>query len=147
MSVLHRQSSGSQIPATFDALEEECFRQLDSRYTTDIYPAMLQLLSSSLYLLLVLCILCFWHSCHQFHHPPSHTSLPPCEGLVGKLLLTTHLSQIRCRLAVLLQGLAISPKPPPSFISFLKEVPKANEIACFEELTQHNKTCPQPENT
>lgn len=60
MSVLHRQSSGSQIPATFAALEEECFRQLDSRYTTDIYPAMLQLLSC----MSSHCIFCwFYASC------------------------------------------------------------------------------------
>lgn len=63
--------------------------------------AAIELHELSLYLLLILCILCFWHSCHQFHHPPPHTSLPLCEGLPRKLLLTTYLSQIWCRLAAL----------------------------------------------
>lgn len=53
------------------------------------------------YLLLALSVRCFWHSCHQFHHPPPHSNLPPCEGLPGKLLLTTPLSQICCRLTAL----------------------------------------------
>lgn len=35
----------------------------------------------------------------QFHHLSFHTSFPLCKGLSGKLLLTTHLSQICCRLA------------------------------------------------
>lgn len=147
--------------STFQAPKEEHFgqqlhyahlwqsflSQLDSGDTTGIYiswnAAAAELSELSFYLLVVLFILCFWDSCWQFHHPSPHTSFPLCKGLTRKLLLATHLSQI----CWIFTGRFFSTGQTKwlQHLQLLHPVwrrcQKNEEIDCFEELTQHNKTC------
>lgn len=163
VSVLHRWSSGSQTAAfwgsqrrMFQAVIALCMSvtkfslpvrlRRHCRYIS--WNSAADLHELSFYLLLVLFILCFWHSCQQFHHPSPHTSFPLCKGCTGQLLLTTHLSQVCCRLTVrfftgqtkwLQHLLFLRP--------FWRRCQKTEETDCFEEPTQHNETCPQSKNT
>ena len=157
MSVPHRWSSGSQTSAIFDT-PEECFwqrlhytslwqsflSQLDPGDTADTYPGMLQpqSCSSSHNIFCWIYVSCGFGTAatNSSSHKPLFSLDSPgscCWPLTSP------------KFAADSQGCftGTDTKTPPAFIPFLKEVPRADEITCFEEPTQQNETCPQPKNT